>query len=83
MYSLPRTPKGTVLRKLALRLYEKKIAEMYAALEPEVSVRVDEREPRTWTNVQEVHIWLKKRVEEMLEKQVDSEGNWFQLGMDR
>ncbi|KAF8601152.1 acetyl-CoA synthetase-like protein [Ceratobasidium sp. AG-I] len=80
---LPRTSKGTVLRKLVLKSYEKKIAEMYAALKPEASVRMEAKEPKAWTNVQEVQTWLKKCVEEMLERQVDPEGNWFQLGMDR
>ncbi|KAF8601146.1 acetyl-CoA synthetase-like protein [Ceratobasidium sp. AG-I] len=77
---LPRTPKGAIARAPGLKAYEKEIEEMYNALEK--GVVVGSGAEVVWEDVMQVRRWVKERVEGVLRKEVDAEGDLFQQGMD-
>lgn len=54
---------------------------MYAALEK--GANLDSKLGVKWDDAVEVRRWVKERVEDVLGKKVDGEGDLFQQGMDR
>jgi hypothetical protein len=79
-HPLPRTPKGTVPRAAAIKAYGKNIDEMYASLEKDETE--DVVGPKEWTEGA-VEEWLGERVEGLLGRSADVQGDLFQQGLDR
>ncbi|KEP48049.1 putative acetyl-CoA synthetase-like protein [Rhizoctonia solani 123E] len=80
--SLPRTPKGTVPRSAALKLYAHDIEEMYLELEKDTSAVEGVEPPQSWTSTKDVEDWISKSVQSLLGREVDVTGDLFQQGMD-
>ncbi|KAH7330580.1 hypothetical protein B0J17DRAFT_632360 [Rhizoctonia solani] len=81
---LPRTPKGTVPRSAALKLYAREIEEMYAALEQDLDKDISDnvQPPETWSSPDTVSMWIAERVRGFLGRNVDPTVDLFQQGMD-
>ncbi|KAJ1302971.1 hypothetical protein OPQ81_003262 [Rhizoctonia solani] len=79
---LPRTPKGTVPRAAALKLYAQDIEEMYLDLEKDSGAVEGVEPPQSWTNPEDVEAWISKSVQSLLDHEVDVTGDLFQQGMD-
>ncbi|KAG8734982.1 hypothetical protein FRC10_011138 [Ceratobasidium sp. 414] len=79
---LPRTPKGTVSRSAALRVYAKEVDDMYAALEKDVGVDTAIGTPQSWKDLALVREWVGKCVGHILARDIATGGDFFQQGMD-
>ncbi|CAE6475171.1 unnamed protein product [Rhizoctonia solani] len=82
---LPRTPKGTIPRSAALKLYVREIEEMYAALEKSLDEDISDyvQPPATWSDPGTVSAWIVERIEGFLGRKVDPTIDLFQQGVDR
>ncbi|QRV95000.1 AMP binding enzyme [Ceratobasidium sp. AG-Ba] len=76
---LPHTPKGTVPRSAAIKLYQVDIEAMYASIEK--GEEVDTTGPSDWTE-ENATKWLKDYVGGLLGRELDAEGDLFQQGLD-
>ncbi|CAE6511891.1 unnamed protein product [Rhizoctonia solani] len=81
---LPRTPKDTIPRSAALKLYAPDIEEMYAALERDLETDVmdDIDPPEEWIDPSVLSAWIAGHVESILDKDIDLTVDLFQQGMD-
>lgn len=80
---LPRTPKGTIPRSAAIKLYAQDIDRMYASLEKGSEVVNEVLPSKSWGDLAAVESWLSICVANILGRNVDVEGDLFQQGMDR
>ncbi|CAE6475175.1 unnamed protein product [Rhizoctonia solani] len=82
---LPRTPKGTIPRAAAWKLYANEIDAMYAALEQNIDADAlpEFQPPETWADPVVVSAWITERAEDILGWDVDPTADLFQQGMDR
>ncbi|KEP48039.1 putative acetyl-CoA synthetase-like protein [Rhizoctonia solani 123E] len=79
---LPRTPKGTISRSAAFKLYARDIKGMYLDLE-KCSGASTKISPRgLWTSLDSIEAWVGKSVKHLLGREVDVTGDLFQQGMD-
>ncbi|KAF8868636.1 acetyl-CoA synthetase-like protein [Gymnopilus junonius] len=77
---LPRTAKGTVMRKLAVEMYEEEISALYLtveATEATESIKL----PRTW-DMGSIVQWLVEQVKEINGKEVELSDDLFEHGFD-
>ncbi|CAE6377482.1 unnamed protein product [Rhizoctonia solani] len=79
---LPRTPKGTVPRSAALKLYSRDIEEMYLDLEKDSGAAEGLEPPQSWDSTEDVEAWVSRGVQNLLDREVDVAGDLFQQGMD-
>ncbi|KAH7318820.1 hypothetical protein B0J17DRAFT_584211 [Rhizoctonia solani] len=79
---LPRTPKGTIPRSAALKLYTPNIEEMYLELEKDSGAVEGVEPPQSWTSTEDVEAWISRSVHDLLDRKVDVAGDLFQQGMD-
>ena len=78
---VPRTPKGTIMRKMALKMYDAEIEQIYKAVEN--SKGGDIPPPLAWDkgNIQD---WLLTNLNELLGRpNVDPDADLFEQGADR
>ncbi|KAE9392236.1 putative aminoadipate reductase [Gymnopus androsaceus JB14] len=75
---LPRTPKGTVMRKAAYKEYEKEIDQIYEAVESNASASSG---PLTW-DLSAVQQWLTAEVKDLCYNSVDLSDDIFDHGFD-
>ncbi|QRV80473.1 acetyl-CoA synthetase-like protein [Ceratobasidium sp. AG-Ba] len=76
---LPHTPKGTVPRSAAIKLYREDIEAMYASIEK--GEEVDTAGPSDWTE-EHVTKWMSDYVGGLLGRELNAEGDLFQQGLD-
>ncbi|CAE6440754.1 unnamed protein product [Rhizoctonia solani] len=79
---LPRTPKGTIPRSAALKLYAHDIEEMYLDLEKDSGAAGAVDPPQSWESTEDVEAWISRGVQSLLDRDVDVVGDLFQQGMD-
>ncbi|CAE7151175.1 unnamed protein product [Rhizoctonia solani] len=83
---LPRTPKGTIPRSAALKLYAPDIEEMYTNLEREVdadsSSLVEVQSLETWSRLEVVSDWISGRIKRIIGRDISMTADMFQQGMD-
>ncbi|CAE7151180.1 unnamed protein product [Rhizoctonia solani] len=81
---LPRTPKGTITRSAAVKLYARDIEGMYEALEHDIDAgaAAEVRPPVTWSDLGVVSDWIAERVKSILARDIDTTADLFQQGMD-
>ncbi|CAE6438353.1 unnamed protein product, partial [Rhizoctonia solani] len=79
---LPRTPKGTIPRSAALKLYAHDIEEMYLDLEKDSGSVEGIEPPQSWTSTEDVEAWISRSVQGLLNREIDVAGDLFQQGMD-
>ncbi|CAE6439222.1 unnamed protein product, partial [Rhizoctonia solani] len=79
---LPRTPKGTISRSAAFKLYAHDIEEMYLDLEKCSSAVTSTSSHGLWTSLDSIEAWIGKYVKSLLGREVDVAGDLFQQGMD-
>ncbi|KAI4521212.1 acetyl-CoA synthetase-like protein [Schizophyllum commune Loenen D] len=77
---LPRTDKGTVVRKRALQLYNDEIEKLYEALEDQGGER-DVAAPASW-NAADVEGWLVKQIRDITGRDMDRAVDLFEQGFD-
>ena len=80
---LPRTPKGTISRSAAFKLYAREIEGMYLDLEKCSDATTKIRPRELWTSLNSIEAWVGKCIEHLLGRKVDATGDLFQQGMDR
>ncbi|KAF9070459.1 hypothetical protein BDP27DRAFT_612156 [Rhodocollybia butyracea] len=76
---LPRAGKGTILRKAALKEYEKEIDQIYETVESNAGTV----EPPTNWELSMVQDWLTTQVEELCHNSVNESDDIFEHGFDR
>ncbi|KAF8749968.1 Male sterility protein [Rhizoctonia solani] len=79
---LPRTPKGTIPRSAALKLYASDIEEMYLDLEKDSSTTDGIQPPQSWDSTEDIEAWISRGVQNLLGREVNVAGDLFQQGMD-
>ncbi|CAE7225213.1 unnamed protein product [Rhizoctonia solani] len=79
---LPRTPKGTISRSAAFKLYAHDIEEMYLDLENCPNTAAGITPHGLWTSLDGIEAWVSKCVKSLLGREVDVAGDLFQQGMD-
>ncbi|CUA76307.1 L-aminoadipate-semialdehyde dehydrogenase large subunit [Rhizoctonia solani] len=81
---LPRTPKGTIPRSAALKLYSLEIEEMYATIEQDAGADTlsEVQPPEVWTHFDIVSAWISGRIKDILGWDIDTTVDLFQRGMD-
>ncbi|KAI5884857.1 NAD(P)-binding protein [Schizophyllum commune H4-8] len=77
---LPRTDKGTVVRKRALQLYNDEIEKLYEALEDQGGEK-DVAAPNSW-DVSAVENWLSKQMRDITGREMDRAVDLFEQGFD-
>ncbi|CAE6494569.1 unnamed protein product [Rhizoctonia solani] len=80
--SLPRTPKGTIPRAAALKLYANDIEEIYLELEKDSGVDEELEPPRSWVSTEDVEAWINLLIQSLLGREISVTGDLFQQGMD-
>ncbi|GAB1517035.1 hypothetical protein RhiTH_000078 [Rhizoctonia solani] len=79
---LPRTPKGTIPRSAALKLYASDIEEMYLDLEKDSSTTDGIQPPQSWDSTEDIEAWISRGVQNLLGREFNVTGDLFQQGMD-
>ncbi|CAE6506561.1 unnamed protein product [Rhizoctonia solani] len=79
---LPRTPKGTISRSAAFKLYARDIELMYYNLEKCLGITTGDKPHESWTNTNSIEVWVSKCVQNLLGREVNVDGDLFQQGMD-
>ncbi|KAL1710425.1 hypothetical protein EV121DRAFT_192955 [Schizophyllum commune] len=79
---LPRTDKGTVIRKLALKVYEEEIENIYKALESaEHGEVLDGTPPSSWETAT-IKDWITQHIRDITGRNVDPAADLFEQGFD-
>ncbi|KAL1721938.1 hypothetical protein EV715DRAFT_194194 [Schizophyllum commune] len=79
---LPRTDKGTVIRKLALKVYEEEIENVYKALESAEQAEVlDATPPSSWETAT-IKDWITRHIRNITGRNMDPAVDLFEQGFD-
>nr|F8P9P5.2 RecName: Full=Adenylate-forming reductase Nps11; AltName: Full=Benzoic acid reductase; AltName: Full=Nonribosomal peptide synthase-like enzyme 11; Short=NRPS-like [Serpula lacrymans var. lacrymans S7.9]ANX99775.1 benzoic acid reductase [Serpula lacrymans] len=79
---LPRTGKGTVMRKAAVTIYDKEIDALYDTVEASTTVNKDVELPKDWSE-ESLVVWLGEHAARVnSDKKVDPEVDVFEQGFD-
>lgn len=77
-----RTSKATVSRSAVLKSYANEIEDMYRSLD-EGALGVDSvKTPQSWNSLKTIETWIRECAAEILDREVNSEDDLFQQGMD-
>ncbi|KAL1743883.1 hypothetical protein HDZ31DRAFT_39972 [Schizophyllum fasciatum] len=79
---LPRTDKGTVARKRALKMYEEDIEKIYRSLESQEKTGEKDVQPPAGWDAPSVAGWLARHVREVTGRDVDPAADLFEQGFD-
>ncbi|KAF7293886.1 Acetyl-CoA synthetase-like protein [Mycena chlorophos] len=76
-----RAPKGTVVKKATVKLYEKEIVELYDTIEASTSAPSDVAPPPSFT-APDLAPWLLAHAEKLSDKRIDPQRDLFDQGFD-
>ncbi|KAL1718564.1 hypothetical protein EV715DRAFT_291172 [Schizophyllum commune] len=80
---LPRTEKGTVMRRLALQVYKDEIGRIYEVIESHAQIgEKGVKPPSSWDEAS-VAEWLAKHVRDITGREMDRTADLFEQGFDR
>ncbi|TRM56544.1 hypothetical protein BD626DRAFT_618939 [Schizophyllum amplum] len=79
---LPRTAKGTVMRKLALQAYDDEIKKIYEIMESHAVTGEDGVQPPATWDVPDVRDWLSAQVRDITGRNMDASADLFEQGFD-
>ncbi|TRM56543.1 hypothetical protein BD626DRAFT_519015 [Schizophyllum amplum] len=79
---LPRTEKGTVMRKLALQVYDDEIKKIYEIMESHAATGEDGVQPPATWDVPDVRDWLSAQVRDITGRDMDASADLFEQGFD-
>ncbi|KAL1695048.1 hypothetical protein GGG16DRAFT_109571 [Schizophyllum commune] len=79
---LPRTDKGTVIRKLALKVYDEETENIYKALEnAEQGEELDAKPPSSWDTAS-IEGWIARHVRDITGREMDRDVDLFEQSFD-